>query len=211
MREYFDHKLVSSLANWREASVLNGDRVIIRYGRSYISVDFLVSYKKKSALIVIIDGIHMATPQDVKYKQEIAKSLRGKIIQTENADDCCIIVCGRHKLGGLLEGVVDMTGIYNHEKCFERTFEYMKKALELPSLTGPEEVNVGCSWWRPLRLRRKRSNGRIVPLTVAKKEPFAVTHAKIVAILNNKGTQSVYASPHIKITEKHVPYGTLDT
>ena len=211
MREYFDHKLVSSLADWREASVLNGDRVLMRYGRFYTSVDFLVSYKKKSALIVIIDGIHMAAPQDVKYQQELAESLREKIIQTEHADTCCIIVCGRHKLGGLLEGVVDMTGIYNHEKCFERTFEYMKKELQLPSPTGPEEANVGCGWWRSLRLRRKRSNVHIVPFTAVNKVPFAITHTKVLGILNNKGRSATYTSPHIKITDKHIPYGTLHT
>ncbi len=209
MLEYFAHKLLSSLAPWPEANVLNGDRVLMRYGRFYTSVDFLVSYKKKSALIVIIDGIHPASEHDVKYQQEVAESLRKKILGVEHADACSVFVCGRHKLQGLFEGVVDMTGIYNHEACFARMFEVMKRVLELPSV--PEEVKVGCGWWRPLRLRRKRSNGRIVPLVVAKKEPFAVTHAKVVAILNNKGQQSGYASPHIKLTDKHVPYGTLDT
>ena len=210
MREYFNHKLVSSLADWREASVLNGDRVLMRYGRFFTSVDFLVSYKKKLALIVIIDGIHMAAPHDVKYQQELAESLREKIIHIEHADTCCIIVCGRHKLSGLLEGVVDMTGIYDHEKCFERTFEYMKKELCLPALTGPEEVNVGCGWWRSLRLRRKRSNGRIIPVCAVNKEPFAVTHAKVLGILNGKKGQHVFSSNQVGITDKHQPYGKLE-
>jgi hypothetical protein len=202
MREYFAHKLISSLDPWPEVDVLNSEKVLNRYGRFYVSVDFLVCHKKKSALILVIDGNYKADGADVKFSLEVADELRQKIIATDKADVCDIIVCGRHKIALSGYDVVDMTGIYNHETCFVKLFDHLKGLLGLAVVPA---VKVGCGWWRLRRLQRKRSNLRIMPTL----EPFAMTHAKVVDRLN-KVAPAGYASPHIKITDSAVPYGVFE-
>ncbi len=201
MREYFAHKLVSSLAPWKGIAITGADKIQMRYGLFFIGIDFLITYENKAVIIVIIDGIYKAPDLDVTYGQDTAFDLRKKMMQVEKMDACEVIIAGRHVLN-LKNGVVNMTGIYNHEKCFDKVFIHMKQFLQLPPLPV-EEASVGCGWC----LRRKSSQNRIVPIPV---EPFAVTHAQILALLNGGRKKKVFASDQLGVTDRSAPYGTIE-
>ena len=200
MREYFAHKLRSSLAPWREATVINSNRIQMRYGYFFVGIDFVVTFGNRAVVIVIIDGNYKASDLDVIYAQDTAFDLRNKMLEVEKMEACDVIMAGRHALV-TKEGVANMTGIYSHEACFEKVFAHMKVWLGLPAFV--EEVGIGCCGWRSRRLNK------IAPFPTEKYEPFSVTHAKILSILNGKKQPTVYASNNLGISDRSQPYGTL--
>lgn len=203
MREYFADKLCSSLAPWKGVAVIGPDKIQIKYGLFFVGIDFVVTFGKRAVVILIIDGIHQATDLDVVYSQETAFDLRKKMLEVEKMEACEIIMAGRHALKGK-ERVVNMTGIYSHEKCFDKVFIHMGLSLQLPPVPlNVEEVRCGCGWWA----RRKLPANKIVPIPV---ESFAVTYAQVLAILNGGRRQAVFTSNQIGITDRSTPYGSLN-
>jgi hypothetical protein len=200
MREYFAHKLRSSLTPWREAIVIDPDRIQIRYGYYFLGIDFVVTFGKRAVVIIIIDGIYKAPDLNVVYGQDTAFDLRNKLLEVEKMEACDVIMAGRHALKAK-EGVTNMTGIYSHEGCFEKVFAHMKVFLGLPAVV--EEVGIRCCGLRSRRLNK------IAPFPTEKYEPFSVTHAKILSILNGKKQPTVYASNNLGISDRSQPYGTL--
>ena len=202
MREYFAHKLCSSLASWREAVIIDANRIQMRYGYFFVVIDFVVTFGKRAMVIVIIDGNYKASDLDVVYAQDTAFDLRKKILEVEKMEACEVIIAGRHELV-TKEGVANMTGIYSHEECFEKVFERMILYLQLPPVPYNVEVTrCGCCWWRP----RKLPANKIVPIPV---EPFAVTHAQVLALLNGGKRQGMITSNRLGITDRPTPYGNL--